>query len=96
MPDLSLPEWERFLHLARQLLDAPVAVQNIALILREVAFAILNDDNTLAFAKSLCVESPQAARFSVLVTDYLAKAARLPSEFSTLSDNALIGLQPVK
>lgn len=57
---------------------------------------MLNGDNTFAFAKSLCVESPQAARFTVLVTDYVAKAARLPPEFGTLSDNALIGLQPVK
>lgn len=96
VPDLSLPEWERFLRLARQLLDAPVAVQNIPLILREVGFGILNSDNTFTFAKSLCTDSPQAARFSVLVTDYLAKAARLPPEFGTLSDNALIGLQPVK
>lgn len=96
VPDLSLPEWERFLRLARQLLDAPAAVQNIPLILREVGFAMLNGDSILTFAKSLCIESPQAARFSVLVTDYLAKAARLPPEFGTLSDNALISLQPVK
>jgi hypothetical protein len=96
VPDLSLPEWDRFLRLARQLLDAPVAVQNIPLILREVGFAMLNGDNTFTFAKALCAESPQAARFCVLVTDYLSKAARLPPEFGKLSDNALIGLQPVK
>lgn len=96
VPELSLPEWERFLRLARQLLDAPVAVQGIPLILREVGYAILNGDNAFEFARSLCKESPQAARFSVLVTDYLARAARLPPEFGTLSDNVLIALQPVK
>ena len=96
VPDLSLPEWDRFLRLARQLLDAPVAVQHIPLILREVGFAINNGDNTFAFAKSLCLESPQAARFSVLITDYLAKAARLPSDFGAMSDHTLIALQPVK
>lgn len=94
--DLSLPEWDKFLRLARQLLDAPVAVQSVPLILREVGFAILNEDSSLEFAKSLCVDSPQAARFSVLVTDYLAKAARLPPEFGALSDKVLISLQPVK
>lgn len=96
VPDLSLPEWPRFLRLARQLLDAPIAVQDIALILREVGFSVLAGGSDFEFAKSLCVESPQAARFSVLVTDYLSKAARLPPEFGSLADNTLIGLQPVK
>jgi len=96
VPNLSLPEWDRFLRLARQLLDAPSAVQNIPLILRETGFAMLNGDSAYTFAKSLYVESPQAARFSLLVTDYLAKAARLPSEFGTISDNTLISLQSVR
>jgi len=96
VPNLSLPEWDRFLRLTRQLLDAPSAVQNIPLILREIGFAMLNGDSACTFAKSLCIESPQTARFSLLVTDYLAKAARLPSEFGTISDNTLIGLQSAR
>jgi len=94
--NLSLPEWDRFLRLFRQLLDAPAAVQSIPLILRETAFAILNGNNDFAFAKLLCIESPQAAKFSLFITDYLTKAARLPSEFGKSSDNVLISLQPVK
>jgi hypothetical protein len=96
VPDLSLPEWDRFLRLARQLLDAPVAVQNVPLILREVGFAFMNGTYDAPFAAYLCAKSPQAARFSVLVTDYLAKAARLPPEFGKQSDESLIRLQPVR
>jgi hypothetical protein len=55
-PDLSLPEWERFLNLVRQLLDAPLALQHSPLILREVAFAALNEDTEMEFARSLVVE----------------------------------------
>jgi len=96
LQNLSLPEWDKFLHLFRQLLDAPAAVQNIPLILREIGFAILNGSSDFAFAKLLCIESPQAAKFGLFITDYLVKAARLPSEFGVLSDNVLINLQPVK
>ena len=37
--ELSLPEWERFIKLIRQLLDAPVDVARVPLILREVGFS---------------------------------------------------------
>ena len=96
VPDLSLPEWDRFLRLVRQLLDAPLAVQGVPLILREVAFGTLNDDKPLAFAKRLCAENAQSTRFALLIPGYLVRAAHLPPEFGTIADNALIGLQPIK
>lgn len=95
-PDLSLPEWDRFLNLVRQLLDAPLAIQRTPLILREVAFAILNEDHEMVFARGLCAEIPQAARFALLIPGYLAKACQLPPEFSSMAENILIALQPVK
>ena len=96
VPDLSLPEWDRFLRLVRQLLDHPLEVQRTPLILREVGFSILVEDKTFAFAKTLCQETPQGARFALLIPGYLARAAGLPPEFASIADQALIGLQPVK
>jgi hypothetical protein len=95
-PDLSLPEWERFLILVRQLLDSPLALQQVPLILREVAFAVLNEDPEMKFAAGLCADAPQAARFALLIPGYFARAAQLPPEFSYSADNLLISLQPVR
>lgn len=96
VPNLALPEWDRFLTLVRQLLDAPVEVQRSPLILREAGFSLLASDSEMLFARKLCNESPQGARFALLIADYLAKAARLPPEFGKNSDNYLLPLQPVK
>lgn len=93
--NLSLPEWDAFLKLFRQLLDAPVDVQYCPSILREVGFAFFAGDTKQAFAKTLCSERPQAARFSILIASYLAKATKLPPEFGKFADNLLIPLQPI-
>lgn len=93
--NLSLPEWEAFLKLFRQLLDAPVEVQYSPSILKEVGLSFFVDDADQAFAKTLCSEHPQAARFSLLIASYLVKAAKLPPEFGKLTDQLLIPLQPI-
>ena len=95
-PDLSLPEWERFLQLVRQCLDAPFQLQRSPLILREAGFACLCGDVGKAFAKRLCVESPQGGRFAILIATYMAKAAKLPPEFVKISDDILLPLLPIK
>lgn len=92
---LSLPEWEAFLKLFRQLLDAPVDVQYCPSILKEVGFSFFLGDSDKTFAKTLCCERPQAARFTILVASYLAKATKLPPEFSKIADDLLIQLQPI-
>jgi hypothetical protein len=92
VPDLALPEWERFLQLCRQLLDAPMEMQRVSLILREVAFSFFRKDPDRSFGKLLRAESAQAARFAVLIPTYLAKAAKLPPEFITKTDNVLLPL----
>ena len=94
--DLSLPEWDRFLQLVRQCLDAPFELQRTPLILREAAFAILAGDGSNEFAKTLSRESPQGARFALLVPTYLARAAKLPPEFAKTADDILLPLIPVR
>lgn len=95
-PDLTLPEWERFLSLVRQLLDAPGASQFTPLILRELAFTSLSGDGDLSFAKQLCSEQVQAARFASLVPSYLAKASLLPPAFAAEADRLVLPLIPVR
>jgi hypothetical protein len=95
-PDLSLPEWNLFLRLARQLLDAPLALLQVPLILRELGFAVLNGGQESQFARALCAETPQAARFALLIPSYLVRAAQLPPEFASRAEEMLLELQPVK
>lgn len=94
--NLSLPEWDRFLQLVRQLLDAPAEVQKVPLILREIGFSLLNGDASYDFARILCSESPQAAKFALLIPNYLFRAAKLPPEFGKIVDDVVLGLQPIK
>lgn len=90
--DLALPEWARFVHLIRQLLDAPSEAPRTALILRELAFVTLATKSDTDFLRKLCQESPQGARFAVLVLGYLAKSGRLPNEFATELEGRLLAL----
>lgn len=90
--DLSLPDWERFIQLFRQLLDAPLDVAQTPLILRDVAFSHLMGSVDCTFVKGLCMASPQAGRFALLTVRYLFKAAKLPHEFLEKSERVLIPL----
>ena len=96
VPDLALPEWDRFVQLVRQLLDAPLEVQRTPLILREVGFSVLRGDSAMSFAKEICAESPQGARFALLIPSYLGRAANLPPEFIKMADDYIIPLIPTK
>ena len=78
---LALPAWDAFIKLVRQLLDAPIELAKAPLILREISFAELVGSTDLQFCRTLCQESPQAGRFSLLIVDYLFKAVRLPPQF---------------
>lgn len=94
--DLSLPEWDRFLHLFRQFLDAPMEIQSAPLLLREVGFSILSGDTIMTFARELCKESPQGARFAVLIVSYLCRSAKLPTDFAKSIDNVMLPLLSIK
>jgi hypothetical protein len=94
VPELALPEWDRFVQLVRQCLDAPFEVQHSPLILREIGFTALSGNNSFDFARVLCNESPQAARFAILIASYLARSVRLPHEFEAICDANLVPLIP--
>ncbi len=93
---LSLPEWEKFIQLVRQCLDAPLELARTPLILREVGFSLLAGDKARAFAAVLCSESSQGARFATLIPAYLARATRLPPDFAREADEAILPLIRVK
>lgn len=93
--DLSLPEWNSFVELVRQMLDAPMDVARAPLLAREIAWSCFGassggTDGVSSFAKTLAVASPQAARFTVLALDYLCRAARLPREFNAILSSRLL------
>jgi len=93
---LSLPEWDRFTQLVRQLLDSPMDVQRVPLMLRELGFCLLRQEKSFEFLQALCGESPQGAKFAMLITDYLCKAAKLPPEFGRIAEDAVLSQLQVK
>jgi hypothetical protein len=93
--DLALPQWTRLVELVRQMLDAPVEATKTPLILREMAWTFLAGSSCSALSKSLAAESRQGARFAVLSTDYLCRAAELPPEFNKeIGDRLLSASSP--
>ena len=88
--ELSLPEWQRFIKLIRQLLDAPLDVARTPLILREIGFSRLQRGDC-SIAYTLCQEAPQAASFAVLIIGYLFRAGNLPREFLSGVEAEVLG-----
>lgn len=79
---LALPEWDRFLKLMRQLLDAPLEAQYSPLILREIAFEQLAESSTVtSYLRQLGARRSQAARFALLGADYVLRSCKVPTEF---------------
>lgn len=93
LPDLSLPEWNRFVQLVRQALDAPYELLRSPLIVREVAWSLLSEDKSSSFVRTLTMESPQGARLAVLGIEYLCRASKLPPEFMSQLTHALLEAQ---
>ena len=95
-PDLTLPEWDKFIKLVRQLLDSPISISKASIILREVGFAHFAMSEDSIYAKKLCAESPQSARFSVLIATYLCNAVKLPPELRDMVEAELMLLITTK
>ncbi|HEY0016384.1 MAG TPA: hypothetical protein VGC13_08700 [Longimicrobium sp.] len=91
--DLSLPEWNRFVQLVRQALDAPYELLRSPLIVREAAWSILDHNDSPKFLRTLAAESPQGVRLAVLGIDYLCRASKLPPEFMSRLANLLMEAQ---
>jgi len=90
---LTLPEWDRFLQLARHGLDSPIELPHAALILRELAWSFLVEKPTLTFANILSRENRQAAKMALLGAEYISHAGKLPPEFGAIATNMLLDLQ---
>jgi hypothetical protein len=91
--DLSLPDWERFVQFTRETLEAPIELTRAPLIMREIAWSLLSAKPDFSFAATLIAESPRAAKYALLGTEYLCRAARLPPEFSADLSNQILKLQ---
>jgi hypothetical protein len=95
LPELALPEWNQFVQLVRNCLDAPTEVSRVPLLVREVAWSFLSPSPNLAFAEALAAASPQAARLAILGVEYVCRAAKLPPEFQATFSQLLLRIQRV-
>jgi hypothetical protein len=93
--DLSLPEWDRFVQLVRETLEAPRELANTPLLLREMAWTYLSDEGRFVFAETLAAESPFAAKYALMAVEYLCRASKLPRDFSDILSSQLLALQKV-
>ena len=75
---LTLPEWDRFLQLTRNLLEYPALAFSIPLLLRQAAINDLNDQpflNEIKTEKDLLL-----LKFGMLVCNYFCRATKLPAQ----------------
>ncbi|MCY8953213.1 hypothetical protein MOE39_05000 [Bacillus cereus] len=92
--EMELPEWDTFVQLIRQLLEEPYATSHVPLILREVAFEFLSENSQdYNYSKHLAKKHPQSAKFAILISSYVCKAAKLPKEFDSLIIERLMKIQ---
>jgi len=93
--DLRLPEWDAFVQLTRQCLEQPFSVSHVPLIMRELAFELINSNNgqEWTFSKQLAKNNMQAAKFALLITEYVCKATKISSEFKEVLVNRLLSIQ---
>lgn len=95
--DLTLPEWDTFVQLVRQCLEKPFSVSNVALIMREVAFEFMNppspEQGKWSYSSTLAKKDLQAAKFALLITEYICKATKVPSDIKEILVNRLMKIQ---
>ena len=94
--EIELPEWDTFVQLVRQLLEEPYGTSNVPLLLREVAFETMSNEGIgYTFSKHLAKKYPQSAKFAILISSYICKAAMLPKDFDLLIIEKLMKIQDV-
>lgn len=92
--EIELPEWDLFVQLIRQALEEPYSISNVPLILREIAFSSMSEnDGSYSLASQLAKKYPQSAKFAIFISSYVCKAALLQREFDTIISNKLIKVQ---
>jgi hypothetical protein len=92
--ELKLPEWSRFIQTVRETLEAPNAMGQVPLLLRECSWAFLAD-RPLDYAGFLTSKSVHVGKFALLICEYLCEAAKLPPEFRRDLTSVLLNLQMV-
>lgn len=79
--DLTLPEWDSFVHVVRSYLDAPMQALYAPLLAREVAWSFLDPNTDCPLARYLARSRRQTGKFCIITAKYLVSAAKLPPEF---------------
>jgi hypothetical protein len=96
--DLSLPEWNMFVNLVRASIEKPLSIALAAIILKELAFGFLMEqdpDDKWSYLETLVKKDSYASKISIQIIDYLSKAAQLQRDFSDLPSTILMKLQRV-
>ncbi|MBL0386919.1 hypothetical protein JJB07_09660 [Tumebacillus sp. ITR2] len=91
-PTLSLPEWDMFIQLVRQCLESPYDICKVPMILREIAFEYIAPQ-PYEWAKVLASENLQAAKFSLLIAEYVCRSSKIPPEFLQQLSKRIIQIQ---
>lgn len=86
------PEIEKFEQLVREILQAPQQGLGASLLARELSFSFLMSGAVTELQRKLAAEAPYASKFVLLASEYLRKAAKLPSEFSEIYSDAALSL----
>lgn len=85
-PVFELPEWDRFLHIARLFLDAPEAFAPLPFLMKEISFrgAVAKRQDPDEKLRRLFAANNRARQFIFACAAYLVAAAKLPKEFSNV------------
>lgn len=94
VPELSVPNWPGLVQLVRNCLDAPNDATVCPLLLREVAWSLLEGSvhPDMTYARGLASGNRHTTKLSVLAAEYLAKATSAPIEFPQAFTRLLLGL----
>lgn len=94
--ELSLPEWPMFINLARSCLDRPLSTSLTPIILKELAFCLLTEQESFdkyTFLESLLKKDNYSAKMAIQIIDYLTRSTRIAPEFSEIPIKLLMKLQ---
>jgi hypothetical protein len=93
--DLTLPEWDLFLHLTRSILDSPMQALYAPLLAREVAWSFFENNGSLAFAQTIAHQKRHTGKFCLQATRYVVSAAKLPPEFGQYFQDVFLNIQSI-
>ncbi|REL30005.1 hypothetical protein [Thalassotalea euphylliae] len=86
----TLKEWPEFIELTRKLMDSPASIQECIHPIRELSFrAIVDKTSSKEINLSESINSnSRIFQFTYLMARYLVNSAQLPSDFTSMIDNA--------